>query len=67
MYVRLRSLTTGHQWDACETAAKAYLATGGCEITRDPRPGSHPTPMKPLRDLAGQPTRPRPRTNKESP
>lgn len=63
MYVRLRSLTTGHQWDACETAAVAYLATGDCEIARPPREGSRPHPPKPLRTLAG--TRPRPRTTTE--
>lgn len=62
MYVRLRSKTTGHQWDASETAAKAYLATGGVEIARPP----HPTRirMKPRRSLAGG--KPRPRITKEN-
>lgn len=65
MYVRLRCLTTGHQWDASEAAAAAYLATGGCEIARPPRPGSHPRPMKAYRDLARL-SKPRPQHTKES-
>jgi len=62
-YVRLRSLTTGHQWDACETAARAYLACGRVEIVarRSPHVAASPRPAKPLRDLAGNPARPRPR------
>jgi hypothetical protein len=65
-YVRLRCLTTGHQWDACEASAAAYLATGGCEIARPPREASRPLPMKPARDLAGRPAKPRPQHTKES-
>jgi hypothetical protein len=60
-YIRLRCLTTGHQWDACESAAVAYLAAGGCEIARPPREASRPRPMKAFRDLAGRPVKPRPR------
>lgn len=66
-YIRLRCLTTGHQWDASEPAARAYLATGGCEISRPPREGSRPLPMKAHRDLAGRSTKPRPPHDKESP
>jgi hypothetical protein len=60
-YLRLRSLTTGHQWDACETAAAAYLATGGVEIVSryPPRTASRPRSAKHLRTLAGLPARPR--------
>lgn len=56
MYIRLRSLTTGHQWDASETAARVYLASGGVETVRGP----HPTRirMKPRRSLAGGKPRP---------
>jgi hypothetical protein len=65
-YLRLRCLATGHQWDASEPAARAYLASGGCEIARPPREGSRPLPMKAHRDLAGRP-KPRPRHHKETP
>lgn len=60
-YVRLRSTRTGHQWDASEPAAAAYLATGGAEVVtrHQPRDGSRPHPAKPLTDLAGRPARPR--------
>ncbi|HEX6686691.1 MAG TPA: hypothetical protein VF062_28215 [Candidatus Limnocylindrales bacterium] len=59
-YLRLRSLRTGHQWDASAIAARAYLATGGVQIvTRyPPRRAAHPRPAKPLRDLAGKPASP---------
>lgn len=62
MYFRLRSLRTGHQWDSGPIAAAAYLASGGVQIVR-----TRPTRgrMKPLRDLAGNPTRPRPRVPEE--
>jgi len=52
-YIRLRCLTTRHQWDASEAAAVAYLAAGGCEIVRPATPRSRPLPMKAHRDLAG--------------
>jgi hypothetical protein len=62
-YLRLRSLRTGHQWDACEIAARAYLASGGVEIVarHPPRQAPSPRPAKPFRDLAGKPAKPRSR------
>jgi hypothetical protein len=65
-YVRLRCRTTGHQWDASEAAAAAYLATGGCDVARPPRRGSRPLPMKAYRDLARL-SKPRPQPPKETP
>lgn len=60
VYVRLRDLTTGHQWDSCLEASEAYLATGGVKIvTRyPPHEASRPRPAKPFRDLAGRPAKP---------
>jgi hypothetical protein len=63
-YIRLRCLTTRHQWDASETAAEAYLAAGGCEIVRPAIPRSRPLPMKANRDLARL-SKPRPQHRKE--
>lgn len=51
-YVRLRCLTTRHQWEASEAAAAAYLAAGGCEVVRAAVPRSRPLPMKAFRPLA---------------
>lgn len=61
VYVRLRSQATGHQWDACETAAASYLARGGVDVVAwyPPRRSSRPRPAKPFRSLAGLPAKPR--------
>jgi len=66
-YVRLRCLTTRHQWDASEAAGVAYLAAGGCEIVRPATPRSRPLPMKAHRTLAGLSTTPRPQHSEEQP
>lgn len=65
-YVRLRCVATGHQWDASEAAAKAYLASGGCVAVRPPVARSHPLPMKAFRDLARL-SKSRPQPSKETP
>lgn len=65
MYLRLRSKTTGHQWDASEIAARAYLASGGVEIARPPRPGSRPGRAKPQRRLGALTPKTRPQPPKE--
>lgn len=60
-YLRLRCLTTGHQFDATQRAAAAYLAAGAAEIVtrHPPYTASRPRPAKPLRSLAGLRTTPR--------
>jgi len=64
-YVRLRSLTTGHQWDASPAAAAAYIASGGVVAARPPHTASRPRPAKPLTDLVGRPARPRQRQHQQ--